>query len=107
MTTPNYHVFGLGLSIDDLRYIGWTQRSVDQEEDLIVSELMTSGRGDIAQAVGETADSARISIFEIETVPSMADAMNAASCWCGYFNSLGLQVTCAHSLEIDAKLRET
>jgi hypothetical protein len=99
VATENYHVFGVGLGTDDLRYIGWTRRSVDDEEEQIVSDLVKSGDSDIAHSVCEATNGARISIFEIESVPSIKDAMNSASCWCDYFNSLGLHVTCAHSGE--------
>lgn len=98
MTTASYHVIGVGLGADDLRYIGWTQRSLDDEEDQIVSELVTNGNGN-AHAAFAAADGARLSIFEIEAVPSAKDAMDSAHCWCDYFNSLGLQVTCAHAAE--------
>lgn len=102
MTNAIYHVFGLGLGNDDIRYVGWTQRSVDEEEDQIVSDLVNSGLDDVARWVGEAADGARISVFEIESAPSIEDARNCAIYWCQCLDWLGLHVKRVPSLEPDS-----
>jgi len=94
VATENYHVFGLGLGTDDLRYIGWTQRCVDQEIQQILCDLMDSNGAAIANSIGASADRASISLFEIESVPSREEAVTSAMGLCVYLNSLGLDVKC-------------
>ena len=94
MAMENYHVFGLGLGTDDLRYIGWTQRSVDEETQQILCDLMDRSGAAIANSISAGADRASISLFRIESVPSREEAVTSAMGLCVYFNSLGLDVKC-------------
>ena len=45
MTNADYHIFGVGVRSDDLRYIGWTQKSIDEarERAAILSDLVEDG----------------------------------------------------------------
>jgi hypothetical protein len=92
MVNANYHIFGLGLGIDDLHYIGWTQKSLSEEPEQIYSHLAENSSRDIAHWVKAALHCGKISIFEIESVPSMEDAKDSALSWCRYFCSLGLDV---------------
>jgi hypothetical protein len=96
MARADYHVFGLGLGADDLRYVGWTKRSLSDEQEQIFSDLLRSSARDIANWVAEGIDRGKISIFEIESALSIEDARNAAISLCRYFRSLGLEVTMAN-----------
>lgn len=92
MSTANYHVFGLGSGTDDLYYIGWVDKSPDEDRLQIYSDLARGTRGDIAHWVRQAVDTGKIDIFEIETAASPEEAMDSAQFWCGYYRSLGLQV---------------
>lgn len=95
MDTTGYHVFGIGLGTEDLRYIGWTQRSVDDEREQIFSELLAGSSRDLARWVGEAIELGRLSIFEIESARSAEAARDSATGLCVYFRSLGLDVRTA------------
>jgi hypothetical protein len=92
MASADYRIFGLGLGTDDLRYIGWTHRSLSEEKEQIFGELVQRSRNGVAHWVGEALDRGGINIFEIESAPSMEDARNAAASLGRYFRSLGLDV---------------
>jgi hypothetical protein len=95
MANVNYHVFGIGSgTAEDLRYIGWTQKSLSEEKKQIVSDLVQSSCNCIRSWVG---DGGAISIFEIESASSVEDAKDAATFWCRYFRSLGLDVITDHN----------
>ena len=81
----------MGLGMDHLHYIGWTQRSLSDEKD-IFSDLTKSGGHDIAQWVEQAVGCGKISIFEIESAPSMEDAKDSAQFWCQYYRMLGAEV---------------
>ena len=89
------HVFGLGLGADDLRYVGWTQRSLSDEQEKIFSDLLRSSARDIASWVEDAIERGKISIFEIESALSIEDARSSAISLCRYFRSLGLDVLTA------------
>jgi hypothetical protein len=95
MARADYHVYGLGSGADDLRYVGWTQRSLSDEQQQIFSDLLRSSTRDIANWVEDAIDRGQISIFEIESALSIEDARNSAISLCRYFRSLGLDVTTA------------
>src|SRR5690349_12863294 len=95
MARTGYHVFGLGSGPDDLRYVGWTQRSLSDEPEQVFSDLLMGGAREIANWVADAIDRNRISIFEIESAFSIEDAKNAAASLCRYFRSLGLDVMTA------------
>ena len=95
MATAGYHVFGLGSGPDDLHYVGWTQRSLSDEQEQIFCDLVRSSARDIANWIADAIDRNKISIFEIESAFSIEDAMNAAISLCRYFRSLGLDVMTA------------
>lgn len=82
----------MGLNTGDLHYIGWTQKSLDEEIEQIYSDVAGSSNHDIAHWVEETVQCGKASIFEIESVLSMEDAKSSAKFWCQYFHSLGLDV---------------
>jgi hypothetical protein len=93
MANAIYHVFGAGsATAEDLRYIGWTQKSLSEDKEQIVSDLVQSGCNAIANWVGEVVRGGTISIFEIESASSAEDAKDAATFWGLYFRSLGLEV---------------
>lgn len=95
MASAGYHVFGLGSGPDDLRYVGWTQRSLSDEQEQVFCDLVKSSGRDIANWVADAIDRNKISIFEIESAFSIEDAMNSAISLCRYFRSLGLDVMTA------------
>ncbi len=92
MANASYHVFGVGLGTQDLHYIGWTKKSVSDEQEQIVSELQHSSNNDIARWVEKARQGGNISVFEIESAPSMEEAKNSAAFLRQYFHSLGLNV---------------
>ena len=92
MTIAQYRIFGIGSDNDDLHYIGWTQRSLDEEKEQIFSEVAESGSMDIADWVKQARDGGQIDIFEIELAPSAEDARDSASFWCEYYRTLGINV---------------
>jgi hypothetical protein len=92
MENVNYHVFGAGLDDNDLRYIDWTERAVDDEKERIASLPAWRAARDRAGAGPDSLDAGRVSIFEIECAKSIEDARGAVASWCGYFRSLGLNV---------------
>jgi hypothetical protein len=97
MADTNFHVFGLGLGADDLRYIGWTQKSVEAEQEQILTEVVNGRTNiDLATWVDEAKQSGQLSLFEIEEAPSKEAAQNSATSLCTYFRSLGLDVTTGH-----------
>jgi hypothetical protein len=71
MARADYHVFGLGSGADDLRYVGWTQRSLSDEQAQIFSELASGSGREIANWIEDTIDRGRMSIFEIEPASSI------------------------------------
>lgn len=95
MTIVDYHIFGIGVGADDLRYIGWTQASIDEDKERIVSSLMQDGRLDLTP-VAEALHGGTVSIFEIESVSSMNDAMSSVTFWRTYYRALGLDVLVDH-----------
>lgn len=95
MNDIGYHVFGIGLGAEDLRYIGWTQRSVDDEREQICSELLAGNSRDLAHWVGEAIELGRLSIFEIESATSAEAARESATGLCACLRSLGLDVRTA------------
>jgi hypothetical protein len=96
MARADCHVFGLGMGADDLHYVGWTRRSLSEEQEQIFSDLVRNGGRDIANWIAEAIDCGKISIFEIESAPSIEDARDAAISLCRYFRSLGLDVMTAN-----------
>lgn len=92
MENVNFRIFGLGLGSDDLRYIGWTQKSLNEEREQISASLVERGSCDVAHWVKDALCGGEISIFEIESMPSVEDAKDAVSFWCQYYRSLGLNV---------------
>jgi len=95
MARAGYHVFGLGSGPDDLHYVGWTRRSLDDEQEQIFRDLLRNSARDIANWIADAIDRNKISIFEIESAFSIEDAMNSAVSLCRYFRSLGLDVITA------------
>ena len=104
MARADYHVYGLGSGADDLRYVGWTQRSLSDEQEQIFSDLARGSGREIANWIEDAIDRGRISIFEIESASSIEDARNAAISLCRYFRSLGLDVT---TVNVDEALVQT
>ncbi len=96
MKSAHYYIFGVGSGPDDLHYIGWTQKSLSEEKEQIFSNLADSSSHDIARWVKEALYCDKISIFEIETAPSMEDAKDSVMFWCQYYHSLGLDVVAVH-----------
>lgn len=92
MADINYYIFGVGLTTDDLFYIGWTQRSPEKDKAKIISELVERGHNEIFIRLGGGACDERLSIFELETVGSVEDAADSATFWCQYYRSIGLDV---------------
>jgi hypothetical protein len=91
MVNANYLIFGIGLGADDLHYIGWTQKSLSEQQE-IYSDLAESSSYHMACWIEAALRSGKISFFEIESVPSMKEAKNSAMSLCQYFCSLGLNV---------------
>lgn len=91
MTDANFHVFGMGRGIHDLHYIGWTERPLCDEQD-IFSDLAKNSSEDIAHWVEGCVDCGQISIFEIESAPSVQDAKDTVQFWCQYYGMLGARV---------------
>jgi hypothetical protein len=99
VTSADYHIFGIGIGTDDLRYIGWTAKSIDDEDQEILSELVQAGDLDLGD---------KISIFEIESVSSMSDAIGSVTFWQTYYRALGLEVLVDHrSALLSMDSRET
>jgi hypothetical protein len=98
VTNADYHIFGVGVDSDDLRYIGWTQKSIDEarERAAILSDLVEDGRLDPIHSMVEALQGDRISIFEIESVSSMKDATSSVMFWRTYYRALGLDVLVDH-----------
>jgi len=96
MENAHYHIFGVGVDAGDLRYIGWTEKSVNEEKEEIFSELAQKGIRDLAHWAKEALHGGKLSIFEIESAPSAEDARNSAAFWCRYYHSLGLNVFTDH-----------
>jgi hypothetical protein len=92
MQAANYHVYGIGRGINDVRYVGWTPKSVSGEQDEIFSELAQGGSRDIVHWVRDALDRGEISIFEIESAPSADEARDCAMYWRDCFRWLGLDV---------------
>lgn len=92
MADASYHVFGLGLGTQDLHYIGWTQKSVHDQHDQIVSDLQHGNNNDIAHWVENARQHGDINVFEIESARSMEEAKNSVAFLRRYFHSLGLDV---------------
>lgn len=93
MANGNYHVFGVGSgNADDLRYIGWTQKSLHEDREQIVSDLVRSASHGIANWIAEALHGGTMSFFEIESASSVEAAKDAATFWGLYFRSLGLEV---------------
>ena len=89
----SFHIFGIGMRADDLHYVGWTEKPVDGNLEQILAEVVTgSGDGKLAQWVDAARHGGQLSIFEIELAPSREAARSAASFFCEYFRSLGLDV---------------
>lgn len=95
MTIADYHIFGIGVGTDDLRYIGWTQGSIDAEKERILSDLVEGGRLGPTPVV-EALHGGTFSVFEIESVSSMNDAMSSVTFWRTYYRALGLEVLVDH-----------
>lgn len=95
MARAEFHVFGLGWGADDLRYVGWTRRSLDNEQEQIFTDMVASGGRDIANWVAEGLRRGKMSLFEIQSAPSLEEARTAADSLCRYFKSLGLDVKTA------------
>ncbi|QYF93480.1 hypothetical protein KY495_22915 [Massilia sp. PAMC28688] len=91
MMNRDFLVFGMGMGADHLHYIGCTERALGDQAG-IVSDLTNSSRGDIAQWVRQAGDSGAISIFEIESAPSLENARESAQFWCQYYKLLGARV---------------
>jgi hypothetical protein len=92
MARDHYHIFGLGLGTDDLRWVGWTHRSLTEEQAQILSDLLAHGDRDIANWVTDAVDRGTVSMFEIESASSREEARDQAISLCRYFESLGLTV---------------
>lgn len=92
MKYSNFHIFGVGEDTSDLRYIGWTEKSINEEKENIFSELTQIRRRDVAHWVQEARNGRGLSIFEIETTSSADDARRSVIFWCRYYQSLGLDV---------------
>ena len=91
MTNRTFHVFGVGLGSDDVRYVGCTQRSIDEEKDEIICDIMKRGLESIGQWV-RAGDGAQVCIFEIESASSIEEARDRVTYWCQCLNWLGLHV---------------
>lgn len=91
MTNQDYLVFGMGLGAGHLHYIGCTPRSLSDEAG-IVADLAAHKRDDIAQWVAQAGGSGNISIFAIESAPSLENATETARFWCQYYGMLGARV---------------
>lgn len=79
-----------------IRYIGWTQQSIDEDKERILSDLVEGGRLDLTHSVVEALHGDMISIFEIESVSSMKDATSSVMFWRTYYRALGLEVLVEH-----------
>jgi len=95
MTVPDYHIFGIGVGADDLHYIGWTQASIDEDKERILSDLVEGGRPELTPVV-EALHGGTVSIFEIESVSSVSDAMSSVTFWRTYYRALGFEVLVDH-----------
>lgn len=89
MTDSNFLIFGLGNEY--LRYIGWTARALSDEEGIVLDLAQNSGH-DIAQWIARVAGDDKIGIFEIESAPSVEDAVDAVQFWCQYYGLIGAKV---------------
>lgn len=94
MTHANFSVYGMGA--EHLHYIGWTQRSLCEEQE-ILSDLANSGSHAAAHWAAQAIQNGKINIFEIESAPSAADASDAVQFWCQYYGMLGAKVDAAQA----------
>lgn len=92
MTDANFHIFGMGLGIDQLQFIGWTQRALSEVTD-IVADLAKHGSGDMVQWVA--CGDGQINIFEIESTDSQQDAEETVQYWCQLYRLLGARMSTA------------
>lgn len=92
--TNDYHIFGVGIGSDDLQYIGWTRKSIDeaQERGAILSDLVADGRLHLTSSTIPAPHGEMLSIFEIESVSSLSDATSSVMFWRNYYHALGLDV---------------
>jgi hypothetical protein len=95
MSIADYHIFGIGVGAEDLRYIGWTQSSIDQDKERILSDLMEGAHPGVTPVV-KALHGGTVSIFEIESVSSMDDARSSVAFWRTYYRALGLEVLVDH-----------
>lgn len=91
MTNHNYQVFGIGVGSSDLRYIGWTEKSLNEVQDQLIADLMKRTDG-LPTWVEALRGGAKPDIFEIESVSTAEDARGSAFFWRRYFRSLGLDL---------------
>ncbi|KAB8061466.1 hypothetical protein GCN74_05210 [Janthinobacterium sp. FT14W] len=91
MNNGNFLIFGMGVGTDHLGYIGWTQRTLGDEED-IISDLKKDSGAAITQWMEQAAGSDKITIFEIDSAPSLENARDTVQFWCQYYGMLGAKV---------------
>ena len=94
MTHASFSIFAMGT--DQLHYIGWTHRSLSDEQD-ILSDLAHSGSGGVAHWVEQASQSGKINIFEIDSARTADDARDTVQFWCQYYGMLGAKVVTAHA----------
>ena len=93
MTKASFNIFGMGT--DHLHYIGWTQRSLSDEGE-ILSDLTKSCSHAVAHWVEQAKRCGTLCIFEIESAPSAEDARDTVQFWCQYYGMLGAKVVTDH-----------
>lgn len=88
MTNADYHIIGVGLNINDLRYIGWTRKPLEEQRSQVLSELIDKE----GNRLSDLHNGENLSVFEIETVISEDIAQDSIQFWCQYYRSIGLEV---------------
>jgi hypothetical protein len=91
MDNQQYHVIGMGSHADDLHYIGWTWRLLEDTEK-IVADIVKSGEQAASAWVAAAIECGRLSVVEIEAAATLEAARSAAASLTRYFRSLGLDV---------------
>jgi hypothetical protein len=92
MTSACFHVFGMGAEY--LEYIGWTERLLSEEKDIIL-DLIKSSDDEISSRLKQVAESSKIDIFEIESAPTIEDAKYSVEFWGQYYRMIGAKVNTA------------
>lgn len=89
MENARYHVFGI--VNEYLRYIGWTERPLSDEEEIFL-DLINRGGGEIPGWLERDARDHDIEVFEIESMATSAEAKHSVEFWGQYYCMVGAKV---------------